>query len=202
MANKKAIIGILCAIVILLVIGILIVSPMMSKESTNLTISHKTSNAGDTLAVKLIDSNGNPISNETVNVTIKNDNDTVAVNKNIKTNSKGDAELDLNLKKGKYSVNVTYGGNENYAWNCTTKNLTINDDVKSVDSEQSNSSNSDSDGFERYSPQYGTYIRHYTDSNGIQHIEGANGLHESYDPSTGIFTSDDGKGHVDKSRMC
>ena len=31
----------------------------------------------------------------------------------------------MNLKKGKYKVNVSYGGNENYTGNNTTQKLTI-----------------------------------------------------------------------------
>ena len=40
----------------------------------------------------------------------------------VKTNSKGKASLDLDLKKGKYIVNVTYVGNENYTGNNTIRN--------------------------------------------------------------------------------
>ena len=35
----------------------------------------------------------------------------------------------LDLKKGKYTVNVTYGGNENYTGNNTTQKLTIKEEV-------------------------------------------------------------------------
>ena len=47
----------------------------------------------------------------------------------VKTNSKGKAKLDLDLKKGKYNVTVTYGGNENYTGNNTTQKLTIKEEV-------------------------------------------------------------------------
>ena len=38
--------------------------------------------------------------------------------------------MDLKLKKGKYTVLVAYGGNENYTGNNTTQKLTINEEVK------------------------------------------------------------------------
>ena len=71
-------------------------------------------------------------------------------NKTVKTNSKGNAKLDLNLKKGKYDVNVTYGGNENFTGNNTTQKLTVKEKevvvatVEQVNSEDSSDQTSDS----------------------------------------------------------
>ena len=47
------------------------------------------------------------------------------IDETVKTNSKGKANLDLDLEKGKYDVNVTCGGNENYACHNTKQKLTI-----------------------------------------------------------------------------
>ena len=102
----------------------------------------------------------------------------------------------MDLKKGEYIVNITYGGNENYTGNNTTQKLSIKEKV-----EKTQSSTSSSGGYDEYSQQYGTYIKEYTDSNGVQHIDGANGMRESFNPKTGILTYDDGKGHVDRSYM-
>ena len=44
------------------------------------------------------------------------------------------------MKKGKYKVNVTYGGNENYTGNSTTQKLTIKKEVKETSSSDSTSS--------------------------------------------------------------
>ena len=60
----------------------------------------------------------------------------------LKTNSKGKAKLDLDLKKGKYKVNVTYGGNENYTGNNTTQKLTIKEEVVDATVEYVNSEDS------------------------------------------------------------
>ena len=44
------------------------------------------------------------------------------------------------MKKGKYTVNVTYGGNENYTGNNTTQKLTIKEEVKETQKTSSASS--------------------------------------------------------------
>lgn len=41
----------------------------------------------------------------------------------------------MDLKKGKYKVNVTFGGNENYTGNNTTQKLTIKEEEKVVEAE-------------------------------------------------------------------
>ena len=159
---------------------------------------------GDSLSIKLTDLNKTPISKGVVNITVTNSKGKVVVDNVVKTDSKGKAKLDLNLKEGKYNVNVTYGGNENYTGNNATQKLTVKEKVEQTASEESyssSSSNSDSGGYDKYSQQYGTYIRQYTDLDGVQHIDGANGMRESYDPRTGILTHDDGNGHVDQSKM-
>ena len=104
----------------------------------------------------------------------------------------------MNLKKWKYDVVVSYGGNENYTGNNSTQKLTIKEEVKETVSE---SSSSDAGSYDKYSPQYGTYIRQYTDSNGVQHIDGANGMHESYDPSTGALSGVDSSGNEYSTSM-
>ena len=40
--------------------------------------------------------------------------------------------MNLDLEKGKYIVNVTYDGNENYTANNTTQKLTIKEEVVEV----------------------------------------------------------------------
>ena len=62
----------------------------------------------------MADLNKTPISKEIVNVTITNSKGKVVVDDVVKTNAKGKAKLDLNLKKGVYKVVVAFGGNENY----------------------------------------------------------------------------------------
>ena len=195
MENKNIIIILLVIIVVLAAaIGFILLNPTHAKEPTKIKItSDKEQYKGGKLKIQLSDLNKTPLSKEVVNIKITNKNGKVVVDDVVKTDSKGKAKLDLKLKKGKYKVNVSYGGNENYTGNSTTQKLTIKEKVKKTAS-ASTSTNSES--YDKYSPQYGTYVREYTDSNGVQHIDGANGMRESYDPSTRIFTHDDGKGHV------
>ena len=200
MENKNIIIILVVIIIILAaVIGFMVLKPMHAKEPTKIKITNNdTLDEGKDLTLKLADLNKTPIANENVNITIKNSKGKVVANKTVKTNDNGNAKMDLKLKKGKYAVLVVYGGNKNYTGNNTTQKLTIKEEVKKTVSE---SSSSDAGSYDLYSQQYGTYIRQYTDSNGVQHIEGANGMHESYDPRTGILSGVDRNGKKYSDRM-
>ena len=132
MENNNVVMFLLVIIVILAaVFGIMFFQSLNAKEPTKVKIiSNKTQDEGGKLAIQLTDLNKTPISKEKVNINITNKKDKVVVNKTVTTNSEGKAKLDLDLKKGKYTVNVTYGGNKNYTGNKTTQNLTIKEEVK------------------------------------------------------------------------
>ena len=131
MENKNIIIILLVIIVILAVaIGFLLFNPTVAKEPTKIKItSDKEQYEGGKLSIKLTDLNKTPISKEIVNITITNKKGKVVVDDVVKTNSKGNAKIDLDLKKGKYKVIVSYGGNENFTGNNTTQKLTIKEEV-------------------------------------------------------------------------
>ena len=131
MENKNIIIILIVIIVILAAaIGFTMFNPMHAKEPTKIEItSDKEQYEGGELSITLTDLNKTPISKEVVNITITNSKGKVVVDDVVKTNSKGKAKLDLDLKKGKYNVTVTYGGNENYTGNNTTQKLTIKEEV-------------------------------------------------------------------------
>ena len=74
----------------------------------------------------------------------------VVVNKTVETNSKGKANLDLDLKKGEYNVTVDYGGNQKYNGNNTIQKLTIKE-------ESSSENNVDMSLYSSYSPTVGYY---------------------------------------------
>ncbi len=145
MESKHIIIILLVVIVILAAaIGFVLLNPMHAKEPTKVKItSDKSQYEGGELSIKLTDLNSNPISKEIVNITITDKKGKVVVDDVVKTNSKGKASLDLDLKKGKYDVDVTYGGNENYTGNDTTKKLTIKE--KAAEAEPTSSSSSASE---------------------------------------------------------
>lgn len=142
MENKNIIIILVAVIVVLAAaIGVMFLNPTSAKEPTNVKItSDKSQYEGGKVAIQLTDLNKTALSQEIVNITITNSKGKVVVNETVKTNSKGKAKLDLDLKKGKYTVNVTYGGNENYTCNNTTQKLTIKEEVKETASESSYSS--------------------------------------------------------------
>ncbi|MBQ7928560.1 MAG: hypothetical protein IJ287_07480 [Methanobrevibacter sp.] len=142
MENKNIIIILIVIIVILAAaIGFSMFNPMHAKEPTKIKItSDKEQYEGGELSVQLTDLNKTPLSKEVVNVTVTNSKGKVVVDDVVKTNSKGKAKLDLDLKKGKYNVTVSYGGNENYAGNNTTQKLTIKEEVAEATSESSQTS--------------------------------------------------------------
>ena len=144
MENKNIIILLIVIIVILAAaVGILFTQSINSKEPTKIRItSNKTLYEGDNLSIKLADLNKTPLSKEKVNITIKNSKGKIVVNKTVKTNAKGQAKVDLNLKKGKYNVRATYDGNENYTGNSTARNLTIKEKVVQAALQSSNSASS------------------------------------------------------------
>ena len=137
--ESKNIIIILVVIIVILAaaIGIMFLNPTSAKEPTKIKItSYKEQYEGGELSIKLTDLNKTPISKQIVNMTITNSKGKVVVDDVVKTNSKGKAKLDLDLKKGKYNVTVNYGGNENYTGNNTTQKLTINEEEKVTQTEE------------------------------------------------------------------
>ena len=144
MENRNIIIILLVIIVILAAaIGFVLLNPTVSKEPTKIKItSDKEQFEGGELSIKLTDLNKTPLSKEIVNITITNKKGKVVVDDVVKTNSKGKAKLDLDLKKGKYKVNVSYGGNENYTGNSTTQKLKIKEEVVEATVEPVNSQDS------------------------------------------------------------
>ena len=133
--NQKNIIIILIVIIVILAaaIGFTMFNPMHAKEPTKIKItSDKEQNEGGEISVQLTDLNKTPLSKEVVNITITNSKGKVVVDDVVKTDSKGKAKLDLDLKKEKYNVTVSYGGNENYTANNTSQKLTINKEAPKV----------------------------------------------------------------------
>ena len=190
MENKNIIIILIVIIVILAAaIGFAYLNPTSAKEPTRIKItSDKEQNEGGQLSIQLTDLNKTPISKQVVNITVTNSKGKVVVDDVVKTDSKGKAKLDLDLKKGKYNVTVTYGGNENYTGNNTTQKLTIKEAVAEVKSSESSSSSSGGNDFD--GPE--------TDSLGItreqaMHAEQVSGQDVKYDAESGMYVQYDPK---------
>jgi len=144
MENNNIVLFLLVIIVVLAaVFGIMFFQSLNAKEPSKVKIiSNKTQYEGGKLAIQLTDLNKTPISKEKINIVITNKKDKVVANNTVETNDDGKAKLDLNLKKGEYTVNVTYGGNKNYTGNNTTQKLTIKEEVKQTQSEEVSAVNS------------------------------------------------------------
>ena len=141
-SENKNIIIILVVIIVILsaAVGIMYTQSINAKEPTKIKItSDKEQYEGGELSVQLTDLNKTPISKELVNITVTNSKGKVVVDEMVKTNFKGKAKLDLDLKKGKYNVTVSYSGNENYTGNNTTQKLTIKEEVVEAEPVQQSS---------------------------------------------------------------
>ena len=143
MESKNIIIILIVIILILaLMIGITVLYPFDTKQPSKVKItSNRTLTEGDNLTIKLTDLNKTPISKENVNIIIKDSKGKIVANKTVQTNDKGNAKLDLDLKKGKYDVSAVYDGNKNYTGNNTTQELTVKEKV--IVAEPASSSNND-----------------------------------------------------------
>ena len=154
MGRNEKIIMILVAVIVVLavVLGVMFMQSADAKKRADLEIiSNDTLNEGDSLSLQLNDENKNAISNEWINVKINDSNGKLAVNKTVKTNSKGKAKLDLDLESGNYAVAVGYAGNENYTCDNATQELAIND----VHTQTLSTSSSNS--YPKYNPAIGSY---------------------------------------------
>ena len=149
MEDRHIILILLVIIVVLAAaIGVTLMGTNFAKEPSKVKITSEDNQfEGGILSVKLTDLNKTPISEENVNVTIENSKGKVVFDKVVKTNSKGKAVLELDLKKGKYTVNVVYGGNEKYTGNNTAQKLTITEEVRQADATTSSSGSSDPGAF-------------------------------------------------------
>jgi len=191
MENKNIIIILLVIIVILAAaIGFILFNQTVEKEPTKIKItSDKEQYEGGELSIKLFDLNKTPISKEIVNITITNKKGKVVVDDVVKTNSKGNAKLDLHLKKGTYKVNVSYDGNENYTGNNTTQKLTIKEEV--VEVEPSVSSTTSNGGNYLEGPEVDSHgvTKEQVMQSGVEDVkyDPEAGIYVSYDPKYGVY---------------
>ena len=168
MENKNIIIILLVIIVVLAAaIRFVILNPTHAKKPTKLKItSNKTLTEGDKLSIKLTDLNGTPINNQTINVSII-DKDGSVNHKSVVTNEKGKASLKIDKNPGKYSINCTFEGNDNYTNTSAFKKIKIKEKVEETVSSQSESYSTESYSSQSSNEDY----RPAVDSSGITREE-------------------------------
>ena len=145
MNYNKIIIVLVIVLVVIVVAGVLFLNPGHAKVDSKVIItSNSTLNDGDNFTIRLTDLNNTSIANQTVNVTIIDANG----GKNpqvITTDANGDGSLQLNgLAVGNYTINVTYGGNNNYTSCNTTQKLEMKEKVIPTQSSSTDSSSASS----------------------------------------------------------
>ena len=199
MDNNRIIIILLCVIIAILVVGVVVFS-QSSKEDSNLAIADKKISAGDSLAVKLTDSNGKAIANQTVNVKLT-DKDGTGIDEDITTDSNGNAKFKMK-DEGKYSVKCGFDGNGQYASSSTAGNISVKKaTTKEINDEKTSNYDSvsglSSDGYSYY-PQSGPKVdsmgqsREYAIANNMhyipQTIDGMDaGVYVPYDSKAGCY---------------
>lgn len=124
-------------IIILIIIIVILAASMivMSLPSTNaqkackITItSNDTLYEGENITVSLKTVDGNPIADETVNITINSEDGSKDL-KSVVTDENGTGRLKLDKLVGNYTVNCSFAGNANYTANSTVQKLTIKKEV-------------------------------------------------------------------------
>ncbi|MBR3141222.1 MAG: carboxypeptidase regulatory-like domain-containing protein [Methanobrevibacter sp.] len=165
MDNDKIIIIALIAIIALLCVGMLaMMIPNFNKESADLKITSASDlKEGDSLKIKLTDANGAAISNQNVNITITDENQTTDYH-SVVTDSNGVGNLKLEKGPGKYDVTVSYAGNDKYTGCNDTKKITIAEEEQQETSSSSSSRSAyayKSDGTPMYSQaEVDSYMAH------------------------------------------
>lgn len=152
MDDQKTIIALLMVIIAVLVVGVVVFSPLMAKEDSNIAIAESKLSVGESMVVKLTDNSGNPIPGGKITVKITDGNGN-AVEDEITTNSKGNAKLKMQ-EKGTYSVECSFGGNDKFASSSIIGNLSVKKATTKVLGEKQTSTVVHSS---KYAPNGGMY---------------------------------------------
>lgn len=115
MKMDKKVITIIGVIIVVAIIAAVFLNFNVSKEDTKIKMLSKYSMEEDSsIKIRLTDLNKTPIDNQTVNIKIINKKGKVD-EYSVKTDKNGKAKLKLNkIKAGKYRVNFTFDGNDQY----------------------------------------------------------------------------------------
>lgn len=157
MEDKKLIIICLTIIICVGAIASTFVFLNHKADTTLIEDSDSTFTIGSKYSVSLIDSNGNKLSNKTINLAFTNLNGNTEYF-DVSTNGNGVAKLKIDLPKGNYSVNASFGGDDKFKPSSVTQNIR----VKNKPPEESSSSSVATSGttitpsyeYEKYDGEY------------------------------------------------
>lgn len=125
MESNKILIIALIVIIAILIVGIFAIVPNLLKEDTLLNFnSASTMKEGDSLAIVLVDDNGNPIAGQNVNVTVTDANGSSDYH-SVLTDASGNGKLKLDKGPGDYKISISYGGNDKYKASTASKKIKI-----------------------------------------------------------------------------
>lgn len=140
--NKIIIIALIVVIVALLIGMVAMIVPNMMKKDTTLQFKGKsTIEEGNSIKIILTDVDGSTLAGQTVNVTITDKNKASDYH-SVVTDENGVGTLKLDKNAGKYTITITYGGNDKYKSCNATKKITVKE--KEAEAESSSSSSSSS----------------------------------------------------------
>lgn len=189
-------------IAILVIVAVILAAAMVAYAFPSLTAKqdskivltgNETLYKGDNISMKLTDLNKTPIENGAIDVSVADKDGKIILNESVTTNSKGKANVNLDLDPGKYTVNATFRGNDNFTGNTTSKKITIKEIVEEPVKQTTTSSSSsgqssqndvvDSRDFESWDYAPGVHVHENTYSNGdIEHYYD-DGSYDYYDSS-------------------
>lgn len=155
MDKNRIIIIALIAVIVCLLIGLVAMVPNLTKKDSTLTFKGKsTLNEGDSLKVLLTGADGSTIAGQTVNVTITNKDNSKDYH-SVVTDENGVGKMKMDKNPGKYTVTISYGGNDNYHGCNATATITVKEKEEKQAEAQSTSSSSSSS--QSQSPQAYAY---------------------------------------------
>ena len=198
MDNQKIIIALLGVIIALLIVGVVMFSPLMAKEDTNIEFLDQIVNVGDSISVKLIDSKGNPISDETIHIKFTDKDDGVTIDESVTTNSKGKAKFKME-EKGDYNAEFIFDGNDKYSSSSTKGTVNVKKATTQSVSEQQTSTHSSKHApnggiYPEYGPEVDSHgiTREYAIAHDMHYIEmeidgRTVGGYTAVDPNTGTY---------------
>lgn len=184
MDNDKIIIALVVVFIALLVCGIFILNPGHAKDDSRIVVtSNSTLYDGDSFSIKLTDLNNTPISNQVVNITIIDANG-AENHQVVTTDANGVGNLQLKgLTVGNYTMDIRYGGNDNFTSCNTTQKLQMAKKVTASESKSAASSSNYDDGYWETSPDanFEYHTEYYADGNLRQYDRSGRLVGSTYD---------------------